>query len=198
MCVGPGAPGRRPRVGPARAAQGAAAAASRGAACPSRHSPRARAAARQTPRRLRLPPPQPAAPAWKRRVFKAFESIDLARSRREEGTSFKLETAPGWEAPCCWWRCRALKLTAVADSVRNVLPLGRAQVRARGKPSPFWRDLPRGRGGASGGGLPSRTQRQEAGFLSQTSGRPRSHPLARGRHVKIRGRCCSGRRVRRL
>lgn len=95
-------------------------------------------------------------------------------------------------------RCCARKLTAVADSVRNVLPLGRAQARARGTLSPFWRDLPRGRGGASGGGLPSRTQRQEAGFLSQTSGRPRSHPLARGRHVKIRGRCCSGRRVRRL
>ena len=92
----------------------------------------------------------------------------------------------------------ARKLTAVADSVRNFLPLGRAQARARGTLSPFWRDLPRGRGGASGGGLPSRTQRQEAGFLSQTSGRPRSHPLARGRHVKIRGRCCSGRRVRRL
>ena len=35
----------------------------------------------------------------------------------------------------------ARKLTAVADSVRNFLPLGRAQVRARGTLSPFWRDF---------------------------------------------------------
>ena len=50
--------------------------------------------------------------------------------------------------------------------------------------------------GARGGGLWSKTWRQEAGFFSRTSGRPGSHPLERGGHVKHWGRCCCRRRVR--
>jgi len=48
--------------------------------------------------------------------------------------------------------------------------------------------------GARGGGLWSKTWRQEAGFFSRTSGRPGSHPLERGGHVKHWGRCCCCRR----
>ena len=78
-------------------------------------------------------------------------------------------------------RCCARKLTAAADSVRPFLTL--AQARARGT-LPFWRDSPRRLSRARGGGLSSQTYRQEAGFLSQTSGCPGSHPLERGRHAK--------------
>ena len=54
-----------------------------------------------------------------------------------QGASWRLPQVGG--APCCWWRCRARKLTAVADSVRPFPAL--AQARARVPHSDlFWRD----------------------------------------------------------